>query len=299
MGSLVLSLDAELGWGFHHHDQIPVEHVRDARRRWRQLGRLFGAYDVPATWAVVGHLFMDDCEASHERHPAGPDRCKRPSEAVEELWYADGLIDDISQASVDHDIGTHGFTHLQFQHDRMTDDFAAREFERSAEAARDRGIDPDSFVFPVNKVGHRELLADQGYDCYRGRRPSRPGRARKLARALTGRGSPPIVTPGVDEYGLVNVPASMYLFNFEGPLRRIAGRVSGDPVTTWVSNGLDRLAETDGILHLWLHPHNVTNERDVERMRTILERAARFRDRGEITIDTMADVAGRVRSSGR
>jgi peptidoglycan/xylan/chitin deacetylase (PgdA/CDA1 family) len=295
MGSLVLSLDAELGWGFHHHEELPVARIRDARERWLQLRDCFDEFEVPATWAVVGHLFLEDCQTPHEGHPAGERLCQEPPGAAEDLWYARDLIDRLRDAAVDHDIGAHGFTHLQFQHEAMTGAFAAREFDRSARAARAHGVDPTSFVYPVNKVGYRELLAEHGYDCYRGQRPDRPDRARKLAGALTGRGTPPIVQPRIDEYGLVDVPASMYLFSLEGPVRGVAERVSGDPVANWAVNGLERLSETeDGLLHLWLHPHNVTGERDVARLRAILERAATLRDRGEIEVETMADVAERT-----
>lgn len=294
MGAVVISLDAELGWGFHHREALPVERVRQGRTAWRRLCELFDRYELPATWAVVGHLLLEECNEDHETHPAGPRLCEGPREA----WFADGLVDRVLGAEVDHEVGCHGFTHVHFQHESMTRSEAARELRRAREAVARLAGDPTSFVFPVNEVGHLDLLAEHGFDCYRGRQPTRPGPGRKLADSVLGRGAPPLVEPAVDPRGLVNVPASQYLFGFEGVARSAVEPVFGDPVVGRARRGLDRLADggNGDVLHLWLHPHNLTRERDFERMRAVLSYAAELRDRGEIHVETMRDVARRVRA---
>lgn len=294
MGTVVVSLDAELGWGFHHRDELPAERIRRGRTAWRRLCTLFDRFDVPATWAVVGHLFLEECETEHTGHPAGPRCCATPPA---EAWFAPDLLDRVASAGVDHDIGSHGYTHVHFRHDRMTRRLADRELRRGRRAVARHAGDPTSFVFPVNRVGHLDLLADHGFDCYRGPQPARRGAARKLSDALLDRGTPPIVTPEVDARGLVNVPASQYLFDFEGSARTAVERLRDDPVARRTRRGLDRLAGAEeGVLHLWLHPHNLTRERDFERMRAVLAHVERLRDRGDLRVETMREVAQRVRA---
>lgn len=72
-------------------------------------------------------------------------------------------------------------------------------------------------------------------------------------------------------------------------------RVRDDPVVGWARRGLDRLADTDdGVVHLWLHPHNAVDRHGRERMREVLAHVARLRDRGEIEVETMGEVAART-----
>lgn len=294
MGSVVISLDAELAWGFHGRDPLPVARLRRARDAWRHLCDLFDRLELPATWAVVGHLFLEECESVHPDHPAGGQCCETPAEAADELWFAGGLVDRIRNADVDHEVGGHSFTHVRFDRPGVSRSDAAREVRSSRTAMRDRGVAPTSFVFPVNRIRYRELLAEHGFDCYRGRRSEQPGRVRKLAGALLGRGAPPLVEPSVDRYGLVNVPASLYLYGFEGLPGSVVDRVRGDPVVSAAKRGLERAARTDGVLHLWFHPHNAIRVPAFQRLRAILSHVARRRDRGEVRVETMHDVATRA-----
>ncbi len=300
MGSLVVSLDAELGWGFHHERPLPGERIRAGRAAWIELLDLFDEYAVPATWAVVGHLLLDDCDGGHAGHPAGPDPCTDGSGGVgrKAAWFDDGLVDRVLDAAVGHELASHGFTHVHFAHERMDRSMAETEVGAAAEAFADRGHAPRSFVFPVNEVGYRDVLADHGFACYRGATPARPGPLAKVGNAFFGRHTPPIVTPSVDEYGMVNVPASLYLFGFEGALRRAVEFVRDDPVVSAVRRGLEALRGTDGVLHLWLHPHNVTGERDRRRVERVLEAIDDARRRTGVDVETMGDVARRVGGDG-
>lgn len=300
MGSVVLSLDAEIGWGFHHTSR-PAGFFRNTRENWTYLRKLFDSYDVPATWATVGHLFLDSCEDRHRNHPAG-ERCCTESVGdlpAEEIWFAPDLIDEIAGAEADHEIAGHGFTHVHFEHEASSPEMAREEIERCAGAATDRGYDLSSFVFPVNVVAHRGMLADNGFDCYRGVNPieseSLPVRkGRKVASSIAGRPAPPIVEPAIDDHGLVDVPASLYLFNFEGAYRRLVSLTGEDPIVRQAKAGIDRVAGSDGVFHMWLHPHNLRLPAHYERLRTIVEYVDRRRADG-VRVETMGDVADRVR----
>jgi len=296
MGSVVISIDAELGWGFHDRRELPVERIRTARRNWRRLSSLFDEYEIPVTWAIVGHLFCEKCERTHTDHPAGTRCCSSAAGDVpaEKVWFGDGVVEAVRDADVAHEIAGHGFTHVHFEHGRMYREFAASEVRSCLAAASERGLTLDSFVFPVNRVGYRDLLADHGITCYRGETPSRRNRRQKLLDVVRNRGRPPTVVPEVDEYGLVNVPASMNLFGFEGWARSLVQPIRGDPITNRIQRGIDALAERDGVLHLWFHPHDLTHRRDFERFRSVLDAIARGRDHASIRVETMGDVAARV-----
>lgn len=300
MGTVVISLDAELGWGFHHEEPLPASRIRAARSAWVHLLDLFDEYDVPATWAIVGHLLVGDCDGGHTGHPAGPQCCVSTPSGLsrENTWFDGGLVDHVAGANVDHELASHGFSHVHFAHEQMDREMADAECGAAAESLAARGHEPHSFVFPVNQVGYRGLLDEYGFSCYRGTVPDRSGTIEKLANGVLQRETPPIVTPTVDEHGLVNVPASLYLFSFEGITRRVLDAVHEDPIVSAVKRGLESLRGTDGVLHLWLHPHNVTSDRDRRRMRRVLEAIEDARRQTGVQVETMETVARRVSENG-
>lgn len=304
MGSVVLSLDAELGWGFHDRRELPEAHIRSGHRAWVYLCNTLDRLNIPATWAITGHLFLDSCQSNHRDHPAGRRCCKRGSSSLnsQEIWFATDLIRAVRSTDVDHEIASHGFTHVHFEHERMDEEFAAREISASVEIAAEQNIELSSFVFPVNRIDHRQLLAESGFTCYRGTTPRNSSggtirrRLEKLTSGTVGKPAPPVIEPRVDEYGLVNIPASLYLFSFEGIARSVLASLHRDPIVEQAISGIDKATETDGVFHLWFHPHNLRTSRDFERLETILAYLHRRRMEDGLHIETMADIAERVTS---
>jgi peptidoglycan/xylan/chitin deacetylase (PgdA/CDA1 family) len=306
MGSVVLSLDAELGWGFHDQESPPTDRVERARAGWKRLIDCFEEAAVPATWAIVGHLFLDDCDGEHASHPASGDwfAAERGRwRSRPDLRFGEGLIERIEGSPIAHEIGSHSFSHVVFGDADTTRTLAAAETEASVELARERGVSLSSFVYPRNRVGHRDTLAEGGFVCYRGRAPARGlddfagGRPlRKLVEATID--TPPLVRPRYDEFGLVNVPASLYLFGFEGLGRSIAESVWDDPVVRAAKRGIDAAAEANGseneVFHMWLHPNNLVTPRDVRRVRRILAYLDAQRTAGRVSVETMTEVAART-----
>lgn len=309
-GTVVISLDAELSWGFHDQPTMPADRVANARAAWPFLLSIFEEHDLPATWAVVGHLFLSECDGTHADHPAGEAWFARDpggQATPDSEWFAPELIDEIRDSDVDHEIGLHTFSHVEFGNLETTREIAAAELRESVAAAEAAGVTPEAFVFPRNKIGHRELLAAHGFSCYRGRQPARwyekigvpgVGAVAKLATYAFGLSPPPIIEPIVDADGVVNIPASLFLFSFEGLPRRAVETVAGDPVVRQVEAGLAALEdEPDGVLHLWLHPNNITSERDRTRMSEVAALIADARDRHGVAVETMGTVADRVQSA--
>lgn len=305
MRSVVVSLDTELAWGFHDRDHPPRDRIDAARGAWRWLLDRFEAYSIPCTWAVVGHLFLDGCDGVHADHPSVAgwfDRDPGGDESTAPAWYAPSLVAAVADSDVDHEIASHTFSHVEFG-DPTTDSRLARaELRRSLALAEEWGIELESLVFPRNRVGHRDVVADAGFSAYRGVGPRQwyhGTPVRPVGKGISyavGRSPPPVVTPTVDETGLVNVPASLNLFAFQGPARRLVCAVTEDPVVRKVRLGLRELAgREDGVLHLWLHPNSLTTGSDFERLERVLELLDRYRRDYGLRVEPMRSVATRVR----
>lgn len=300
MGTVVVSLDAELAWGFVDLAQLPFHRLLRAREMWGRLLDLFDTYDVPATWAVVGHLFLDDCDGSHGDHPAGPDWFHRdPGRPAtgDDIWYAPSLVDRVIDADVAHELACHSFSHVDFRAASTTSKVARAELRHCTDLAAEWGHTLQSFVFPRNRIGHRDAIAEAGFASYRAPQPARWDSETPLEpvlrglEAVPGGRTPPTVRPTVDEHGLVAIPASLFLFCFEGRARQAAEAVWTDPVVRMAQQGIDSVVGTDEVFHLWLHPNNLTGPADLARVERVLSYIDAIRGETALSVRTMASVA--------
>ncbi|MWV39247.1 polysaccharide deacetylase family protein [Natrialba sp. INN-245] len=295
MGSVVISLDAELGWGFHDLESLPGRRVEAGRRGWSTMLELLETYEIPATWAVVGHLMLESCDGRHADHPAPDEWFERERTTWrdrEDLRFCPDLVTDLLESDVDHEFASHSFSHVLFDRPETDAEIAAAELERSVEIAADWGLSIDSFVYPRNGVGHRDVLAEYGVRAYRGRSPTGDGVWGLLDSTIRDRSM--LVEPTIDEYGLVDVPASLFLFGFEGPARTVAESIWRDPMVVQVRRGIDEAVRRDGVFHMWLHPNNLVGKQDDRRMRAILEYLDRRRSETDLRVETMNRIAQRT-----
>lgn len=316
MKAVVISLDTELALGFHDTDyevegRDDLDHnlderVEKSRDAWAWLVDRFETYSIPCTWAIVGHLFLDGCDGTHVDHRSidgwfdsdpGGDETTAPG------WFSPSLIRAIEASTVDHEIASHTFSHVEIGHEKTTREIAKSEVKRSREVVEQWGHSLDTVVFPRDNIGHRNVLSEYGVSAYRGHPPDRwfdDIAVRQVGKALSytlGRAPPPIVQPAVDSHGLVNIPGSMHLFSFEGPARRAVETVTEDPIIRKVRLGLSELSRRDdGILHFWLHPNEVLADEDFDRLERVFKLVDRYRTDHGIPVRTMDGVASRVRS---
>lgn len=303
VGCVVISIDAELGWGFHDMPEPPVDRLEAAQDGWQTLLEVLDTHDVPATWAVVGHLLLEDCDGVHADLPSIDgwfDRERGEWLERRDLRYGTDLVADVADSGVDHDIGCHTFSHVLFDDPRVSEEIATAELEAAISAADSAGIRYDSFVFPRNAVGYRDLLAEFDFSCYRSAAsvpPSGFGRAAEKLLMTVDPTRVDLVEPTVDEYGLVDVPPSLFLFGFEGWPRGVAESFGVDPIVRQAKSAIDRASRESGVCHMWLHPNNLRTERDVRRLRSIVRYAAERRDDTDLEIQTMSQVANKVRTN--
>ncbi len=301
MGTVVISIDAELAWGFHDLPDPPENRISRSRWGWSQLRELCESYSIPATWAIVGHLFLEHCDGYHHDHPLGAgwfERERTDWADARELRFGTDLIGTLTESDVAHDIGCHTFSHVEFGSEQATQAVAREELALFTAATGAYDLPFTSFIFPRNNIGNRDVVAEWGFSCYRGTQPRR-GRNGPVSRPLAKLSqatvsAPPLVQPTVDEYGLINIPASLYLFGFEGRFRRLAESIWADPVVKQAHHGIEQAAQTDEIFHMWLHPNNITDEADVRRLEAIWSTLDRERRADRVEIKTMREVAQAV-----
>jgi len=307
-GTFTLSLDTELAWG--RFDTTAVERLSEQFRATRtvvtDLLELFERYDVSATWALVTHLLKDCRPDPAESHAAQArptfewvnwfERLPCVREVDTDLWYWPELLDLLENSNPSQEVGLHGHTHMILGADGCDRNAATDELAAATQFARERGIDPVSFVYPRNSIGHCDILAEHGIEVIRGRdarwyeRAPLPESLRRPFRFADEASlwTPPTVTPKqVDR--LVEIPGSQLYRPYHGGWEYT-------PETSQVTRaieGLNRAAERGEIYHLWFHPSNLACDPDrlLSGLDNILSHAARLRDAGKLEIQTMADVA--------
>ena len=299
-GTFLLTFDVELAWGLFFD------------RRWREralakygavrevLPEVLGIlerHDVRATFAFVGHLFLDRCErVAGVAHPEMPrpenlwfdgdwyDFDPTTDAETDPLWYGPDLVAAVRAARPEHAIGLHGFSHAFLDRSR---EVARAEMAAAKAAARSAGVEARSFVYPRNLVGFTDELVPAGLSRYRaaGNGTTR-SRAGNLLRRLLG-AAPPVGRPRVVD-GAVEVPTSLPILPAMGAraLFPMAARLRE------VRRGLERARDGAACYHLWTHPHNFVEGRS--QMLSYLDRAlalvAAFRERGEVVVLTMGEV---------
>jgi peptidoglycan/xylan/chitin deacetylase (PgdA/CDA1 family) len=312
--TFALTLDTELIWGsFDHTDTATfARKYGDYRGTVRRILELLDRYEVPATWAVVGHLFLDECsrdergrahaEMAHPRQTGraadwfADDPCT--SLARDPWWYGVDILDAIQGSRIQHEIGSHSFSHPRFSDPAMTAQMVRSDLEACLSLAKKRGIALRSFVFPRNSEGHHELLREYGFRAYRGLEPAWHlkltggiGRAARLLDQVAGV-APPVSRPTERLPGLWNIPGSAFLSHRAGLRRAIpaASRVRK------AKAGVRRAQATGGVFHLWTHPFNIAS--DPPYMVAILDQILRHvvgrRDAGKLVIEPMAAIAERA-----
>lgn len=319
-GTMVVSLDLELSWG--RFDHVPID-VLDAgalkeRTSIKRFLALLDRFDIPATWAMVGHLMLDGCArgldgmahadiAPHARYSWFPhdwyhhDPCT--TAALAPGWYAPDILEWIREARARHEIGSHSFAHICYGDPECNPPVARADLKAAVEAAAQNGITLKSFVFPRNQVGHLEILKSFGIRSYRGRsiRVAEPVFHRWGIRVLLRvlgfldqlLATPPRQVRAEEALpGLWNIPGNHYYMPRMGINRIIpmASRVFKG------KRGINWAVKTGGLYHLWFHPFdlNVDSDAMLSGLEKIFSHAHQMREKGLLNILTMDEYRQRL-----
>lgn len=307
-GAFVLSIDTELAWGGLHSlayrtRQGLYEGARDTIGR---LLELLDHYEISATWAVVGHLFLRQCRVKDGvKHPevvrptydwfAGDWFDADPCTDLESdpIWYGPDIVQRILGCKALQEIGCHGFSHMIVGDPGCSRECFDSELKACVEQADRLNLNMTSFVFPRNSVGHLGILAENGFNSFRGPAPAWfarfPGLAGRLARLIDSLLPlpPPVTVPRWD--GTIwELPASYFY-----PHRDSWAKLIPPSLAVRKSKlGLAKAVRETSVFHLWFHPFNLATDPDVllQGLETIFAQVHKLKNAGELNNPTMGDL---------
>ena len=291
----IMSLDTESIWGYAaypSHKDIGLLKRDDTKGRGciDILLSLFEKHNIPATWAVVGHLFLDYCEKEdgipHKDMPGfrvdwySSDPCTDIQR--DPLYYGKDIVEKIISNRIEHEIGYHSFSHVPFS--ECSREVAEAEIKEGIRLAKEFGITLKSFVFPENKIGHIDVLKEKGFKIYRGENlgrydPNQGFLIRKFNAGIDEMIAPPAEPKWMD--GIWEIPSSMF---FCDPQIKFS-------VLPRAKIGLYRAIKSKKVFHIYLHPHDLLRysllKEDLDKFLGIV---AKKRDEGKIEVMTMGEL---------
>lgn len=294
-GGMILSADFEGAWAYSYAKKVadPYDFAMEMAKRERTniplLLSLFEKYNLPITWATVGHLFLNACsKEAHQwmsRIPHFENRSWRfnkgdwfqhdPHTNYKENpeWYAPDLIQEIINSPVSHELATHTFSHIDFSDAICPANVAKDEIKACLEVMSSFGVNkPISICFPAGTWGNVPVLKSNGIKIYR----------RKINKYQ-------LAYPYFDNHGLLVTISSG---TFDRSLE------SWTPVYyhSLARKLIDKAIKTGTIAHFVFHP-SMDPWMISHVMDRVFEYAVSRRNSGELWIGTMGEIAKHINNS--
>lgn len=283
-GGLVISADFEMAWAFRYSKRTKDFLGAAARERKHVplLVKLFDEYNIPITWATVGHLFLDSCNKEdhvwmsriphfddHWRFTEGDwfEHDPHTDYKKDSAWYAPDLIELILQSRVKHEIGCHSFSHIDCSYKNCPSEVLDDEIKACKIAAAQWDIEFKSFVFPGGTAGNYEILAKHDFQVYR----------KNTQYDLS--------IPYKDDLGLFVTTSS-------GSFGKTADW-SADYYISRYKKIIDKAIKSGTIAHLWMHP-SIDEWTLINVIPGVLRYASGRREEGKLWIGTMGDIPMRL-----
>jgi peptidoglycan/xylan/chitin deacetylase (PgdA/CDA1 family) len=188
----IISCDFELAWAWRFSKQLncDLEKAKEIARQERKnipiILELCERFNIPITWAIVGHLFLDSCKKdgaiAHKDIPRlghfknkywefslsdwfNGDPCCEWQNAPE--WYAPDLIQRIKDSKTEYEIACHTFSHIDCREEVCPEELLRKEIQECKRIASAFGFELKSFVFPGDFIGNLQILKEEGFLSYR------------------------------------------------------------------------------------------------------------------------------------
>lgn len=305
----IVSIDLELAWGFNYellkNSRIALKYVSIIKERSRRNVRTLLGYserfNIPFTWGIVGHLFLPSCSRVSDSlsHPDMPrpeldagkdwyanDPCSDLNASPS--WYGSDLIEQILKSETKHEIASHSFSHVDFS--RCSREVALSEIRKCKEIMKEYNVEPKTFIFPEDKVGHLDILREEGFKLFRFK-PEYPWHNVSLGRAparfLTLLDSvqetvSPKVSEPIEASGLIGLPWSLL---FQSSHQR-ARAIDVVRLITAARRGVDKAVSENRIFHLTMHDY-LEDDRLIYALSSVLSYVSKLRDRDRLHAETM------------
>jgi hypothetical protein len=314
-GQLIICFDYELAWG--RFDEISLAEYRprflvERKTVIPELLRILSKHRISATWAVVGHIMLTECDGAHTEldpyRPAQfPDWFAREAGGKDDgnsVWMARDTVEAIAACEPEQEIASHTFSHVEFGNEALTPLRARQELELTRVLIEGFSRRMVSHVFPRGVPGHLDALKESGIKVYRMHSPGDLGRStaytwklqRFMGEALAI--APPLSIPRIDSYGMTEIAGGLQL-SCRGRWRKMLP--AGQRITRAL-RGIRHASRTGGIFYLWSHPADFAENPPVmlAMFDEICRRAALLRDAGRLEIiplQGLAEASGRTPSN--
>jgi hypothetical protein len=190
---VLISADFELAWAWRYSKKnmdspidISIELARRERNNIPLILSFCDEYNIPITWATVGHLFIKSCSKDNGiLHPeirrigyfenkwwkydsgdwfdSDPNRDFHDSPE----WYCPDLIQEILDTKTKHEIGCHTFSHIPCNDSLCPPEVLESELMACKKAAKQFNISLESFIFPGHTMGNYSTIKKIGFTSVR------------------------------------------------------------------------------------------------------------------------------------
>lgn len=292
----IISLDTEFLWGPNNKKIFDMlrDNPKATRRSVLKILTLLEKHNVPATWAVVGHLFRDSCTKKNcltqkniNTYNYKNDFYIDPYSNINDdpLYYGKDIVEKILSSSISHEIGCHSYSHPNFAN--ISREMAIDEVKEAKKIAEKWNIELRSFVFPEDELAHQDVLIENGFRIYRGKTRfpiSYDKKKNKMQRLPQTVIKKLIAVPVVPTWknGIWEIPSSMYF---------------SEPRPEWsvllrAKRGLKKAIKTNKVFHICLHPWNLLlYDRLIDDIDVFLNLVSEHREKNDLMVVTMGQFA--------
>jgi hypothetical protein len=298
----ILSFDCEGKWGMASDPAMVNSHaIGDTSLKWayQQILESLDQFSIPASFGVVG-LFAQDLsafetfDAAHGAEPAYAYWFHNPKAAFRagntDGWFYPTLIEDIQNCKI-HEVSSHSYTHLPFHNESVTREIVENELRTMNQFMQSKGVSLQSMIYPRNQVAHTDLLPEFRISGYRDSNDKRSAYGSKIGTL-------------VDEFNVfskssahsrqevpIKIPAGYFLNWKNGPRLVIPPTIT----VRRFNHLLDHAEKTGGVVHMWLHPHNlITGKNQVQLFNRVLQSVAQRQSQGSLSVLTMGDYCKQI-----
>lgn len=312
-GVFCISIDTEMLWGRHDLFYQPfIERTNKERQVIKDLLNLFEKYQISATWAIVGHLFLNECSPkSGKIHPeinrpnfpwiSGDWLKHDPKTNINKApqWYGKDIV-QLLKSHHSQEIGSHSFSHMIFGNKGCSYKCAESEIRTCVKLANENKIKLESFVFPRNSIGHLGILNKYHFKSYRGPdsypfKTNNPlGKLLMLIDLLLL--IPHTSNPQINN-NLLEIPGNMYFLSTRGRRKFLPRKIR----SLKAKSSLKQASKNNKVFHLWFHPTDLVDNPSLllNQLEEVILYAKKLEAAGKIEIKNMSQIYNTLQSANQ